>query len=213
MTDGGRGKPPTPVFVVADSALTARVEASLRRDPAVRVVVVDAAALTTLDTSGGRPIVVLGMPTPITLRVLERLRAWPRPPTVILLADAPHEAWTSRARRSGVRAVLGRDASAEELSAAVAATRAGLLVLHADALGGAPTASAPPSGESSTLTARELQVLEMMAEGMRNRAIAGRLKISRYTVKFHVASLLAKLGARSRTEAVTLGVRQGLISL
>jgi two-component system, NarL family, response regulator YdfI len=213
MTDGGRGKPPTPVFVVADSALTARVEASLRRDPAVRVVVVDAATLTTLDTSGGRPIVVLAMPTPVTLRVLEQLRALPRPPAVILLAEAPHEAWTSRARRSGVRAVLGRDASAEELSAAVAATRAGLLVLHADALSGTPAASAPPSGESSTLTARELQVLEMMAEGMRNRAIAGRLKISRYTVKFHVASLLAKLGARSRTEAVTLGVRQGLISL
>jgi two-component system, NarL family, response regulator YdfI len=213
MTDGGRGTPPTPVFVVADSALTARVEAILRRDPAVRVVVIDAAALSTLDTEGERPIVVLGMPAPVTLRILERLRARPRPPAVILLAAAPQEAWTSRARRSGVRAVLGRDVNAAELSAAVAATRAGLLVLHADALRGAPAASALLPGESSSLTARELQILEMMAEGMSNRAIAGRLKISRYTVKFHVASLLAKLRAHSRTEAVTLGVRQGLISL
>jgi two-component system, NarL family, response regulator YdfI len=213
MTDAGRGKPPAPIFVVADSALTARVEAILRRDPAVRVVVLDAAALTTLDTGGERPIVVLAMPPPVTTRILERLRALPRPPAVILLAAAPREAWTSRARRSGVRAVLGRDVSAEELTAAVAATRAGLLVLHADALTGVPAASALLPGEASTLTARELQILELMAEGMRNRAIAGRLKISRYTVKFHVASLLAKLGARSRTEAVTLGVRQGLISL
>jgi DNA-binding NarL/FixJ family response regulator len=213
MTDGGRGKPPTPVFVVADSALTARVEAILRRDPAVRVVVLDAAALMTLDTEGERPIVVLAMSAPVTVRILERLRALPRPPAVILLATAPQEAWTSRARRSGVRAVLGRDVSAEELSAAVAATRAGLLVLHPDALSRVPTASALLPAASTTLTARELQILEMMAEGMSNRAIAGRLKISRYTVKFHVASLLGKLGARSRTEAVTLGVRQGLIAL
>ena len=53
----------------------------------------------------------------------------------------------------------------------------------------------------------------MMAEGLSNRTIAMRLKISRYTVKFHVAAILAKLGATSRTEAVTLGVRHGLISL
>jgi DNA-binding CsgD family transcriptional regulator len=53
----------------------------------------------------------------------------------------------------------------------------------------------------------------MMAEGMSNRRIAVRLGISGYTVKFHVASVLGKLGAASRTEAVTLGVRQGLISL
>jgi NarL family two-component system response regulator YdfI len=109
--------------------------------------------------------------------------------------------------------VLSRDVSAEQLSAAVAATRAGLLVLHPEALSRVPAASALAPGESSTLTSRELEILEMMAEGMSNRAIAGRLKISRHTVKFHVASILTKLAAHSRTEAVTLGVRQGLISL
>jgi len=55
--------------------------------------------------------------------------------------------------------------------------------------------------------------LEMMAEGMSNRAIARHLKISSHTVKFHVASVLGKLGARTRTEAVTAGIRHGLISL
>jgi DNA-binding NarL/FixJ family response regulator len=63
------------------------------------------------------------------------------------------------------------------------------------------------------LTPRELEILEMIAEGMSNRTIAAHLGISDYTVKFHVASILAKLGAASRTEAVTLGVRHGLISL
>jgi DNA-binding CsgD family transcriptional regulator len=58
-----------------------------------------------------------------------------------------------------------------------------------------------------------VEILEMMAEGMSNRRIAVRLGISGYTVKFHVASVLGKLGAASRTEAVTLGVRNGLISL
>jgi NarL family two-component system response regulator YdfI len=65
----------------------------------------------------------------------------------------------------------------------------------------------------TTVTPRELEILEMMAEGMSNLTIAARLKISRHTVKFHVASVLTKLGARSRTEAVTAGVRQGLIVL
>ena len=65
----------------------------------------------------------------------------------------------------------------------------------------------------AALTPRELEILGMMAEGLRNRAIATHLGISGYTVKFHVASILAKLGAASRTEAVTLGVRHGLISL
>lgn len=213
MIDGGGSTPPSPVFVLADSMLTARLEAMLRRNADVRVVVVDAAAVATLDTEGERPIVVLAMPAAVTLRILERLGALARPPFVILLAAAPQQAWTSRARRSGVRGVLGRDVGAEELAAAVVAVRAGLLVLRADVLRSVPAPAGLAAGESTTLTARELQILEMMADGLRNRAIAGRLKISRYTVKFHVASVLAKLGARSRTEAVTLGVRQGVISL
>lgn len=204
---------PTPVFVVADSGVAARVEAILRRDPLLHVVVLDVAALPTAEPERETAIVVVALPAPPTARVLEALRRWRRTPAVILLTSAPQTAWSARTRRAGVRAVLGRDVSAEQLSAAVAATRAGLLVLHPDALSRVPAASALPPGESSTLTSRELEILEMMAEGMSNRAIAGRLKISRHTVKFHVASILTKLAAHSRTEAVTLGVRQGLISL
>ncbi len=204
---------PTSVFIIADGGVAARVEAVLRRDPLLHVVVLDPDALTIAEPERDAPIVVVALPAPATGRVVDALRRWRRAPAIILLASTPQGAWSARARRAGVRAVLGRDVTAEELSAAVAATRAGLLVLHPDALSGVPAASPRPPGESSTLTARELEILEMMAEGMRNRAIAGRLKISRHTVKFHVASILTKLAARSRTEAVTLGVRRGLISL
>jgi DNA-binding NarL/FixJ family response regulator len=63
------------------------------------------------------------------------------------------------------------------------------------------------------LTPREVQVLELRALGLPNRAIAGRLAISDQTVKFHVASIAGKLGARNRTEAVRLAIRRGLVTL
>jgi DNA-binding NarL/FixJ family response regulator len=63
------------------------------------------------------------------------------------------------------------------------------------------------------LTGRETEVLELLAEGLSNKAIAGRLGISDQTVKFHVASIGGKLGAANRTDAVRLGVRRGLIAL
>lgn len=66
---------------------------------------------------------------------------------------------------------------------------------------------------AESLTPRELDVLELMAEGLPNKAIAARLGISDQTVKFHVAAISGKLGASNRTDAVRLAVRQGLISL
>jgi len=203
----------TPVFVVADPGAGARIEAALRRDPLLHVEVRDAAALAGAEPERGSAIVIVALPVPATARVLDTLRRWRRSPAIVLLSAAPGAAWTARARRAGVRAVLRADASPDEIAAAATATRAGLLALSPDALSRAP---APPTlalGEASALTTREAEILEMMAEGMRNRAIAARLKISRHTVKFHVASILTKLAARSRTEAVMLGVRQGLISL
>jgi DNA-binding NarL/FixJ family response regulator len=145
---------------------------------------------------------------------LDRLRGVARAPAVIVLTSDPQVVWTPPARRAGVRAVLPSDATAREVSVAIAAATAGLILLHPDALRRSARArSAARDARESALTQRENEILEMMAEGMSNRAIAVRLGISSYTVKFHVASILAKLGAASRTEAVTLGVRNGLISL
>ncbi|HEV8722827.1 MAG TPA: response regulator transcription factor [Candidatus Binatia bacterium] len=63
------------------------------------------------------------------------------------------------------------------------------------------------------LTPREIEVLRMMAEGLGNKEIATKLLISDHTVKFHISSIFAKLGVSSRTEAVTVGIRQGLIMI
>ena len=79
--------------------------------------------------------------------------------------------------------------------------------------------AAPPSIASAdidvvdALTAREVQVLELLAEGLPNKAIAERLRISDQTVKFHVSSIAGKLGAANRTDAVRRAVRRGLITL
>ena len=76
-----------------------------------------------------------------------------------------------------------------------------------------PSAVAAIGQMTEPLTARELQVLQLVAQGLPNKGIARRLGISENTAKFHVASLCGKLGASSRTEAVTLAARRGLILL
>jgi DNA-binding NarL/FixJ family response regulator len=205
----------TAVLVVAGSALVAaRIEAMLRSRPDLRVTVSGSAELARRVDDHRLAVVVLALTPDATAKALESLRGLPGVAAVVLLASDPLTAWTAQARRSGVRAVLRDDASAEELGAAIAAAKAGLVVLHPDALqGSAEARAAERRDRAPALTPRELEILEMLAEGMSNRTIAVRRGISSQTVKFHVASILAKLGAASRTEAVTFGVRQGLIAL
>jgi len=206
----GEREPPTAVAVVAGSALTAaRLEAMLRSRSGLRVTVSGPAELGRRLDDHAAAIVVLALPSGAAARALEIVRGLSSVEAVVLLAPDPAAAWTAQARRFGVRAVLRDDATAEELAAAIAAARAGLVALHPDALSGAAAARAAPRGGAAALTPREIEILEMMAEGMSNRTIAGRLGISSQTV----ASILAKLGAASRTEAVTFGVRRGLIAL
>jgi two-component system, NarL family, response regulator YdfI len=135
-------------------------------------------------------------------------------PAVVLLADDAHPLWTWDALASGVKAVLPRRIRQEELVAAVRAAGAGLLVIHPEDLdsflparAGGGTSGFPQEG----LTPRERDVLRTMAEGLSNKEIASRLGISDHTVKFHVAAILGKLGAMSRTEAVMIAVRRGLV--
>lgn len=138
-------------------------------------------------------------------------------PTVALLTGAEGNR-VGEALRRGVRAVLPRAASGEEIIAAIAAVAAGLIVVHpdvADVLPGWWNADErlELTGPVEHLTQREIEVLAMLAEGAANKEIARRLGISEHTVKFHVGSILSKLDAASRTEAVTIGIRRGLIML
>lgn len=135
------------------------------------------------------------------------------------LAELPAVVLTDRAGASGpesaARAWLPPDASEEALAAAVSAVAVGLSVYGAELAPASQDAVALSAvdGEIASITEREHDVLELLAAGLPNKAIARSLGISEHTVKFHVGSLLSKLEAQSRTEAVTIAARQGLLTL
>jgi DNA-binding NarL/FixJ family response regulator len=115
---------------------------------------------------------------------------------------------------SGVQAYLPPDTTPQQLTIALQAVLAGLLVAPAPALGPAADSGSPVAAAGDDpLTDREMQVLQLVARGLPNKQIARRLNISEHTVKFHVGSILGKLGAASRTEAVTQAARRGLLTL
>jgi DNA-binding NarL/FixJ family response regulator len=132
----------------------------------------------------------------------------------VLLADWPGELELADAT-AGPRAFLARGASESELRAAVMAVAAGLSVLSPEVLAALRWTATPVEREtdSTPLTDREREVLELLSLGLPNKQIARRLGISDHTAKFHVGAILSKLGAASRTEAVTLAARRGLLAL
>ena len=111
-----------------------------------------------------------------------------------------------------VRAVLPSSVDAGLLRAAIRVVAAGLMISEADELHGFSEAPGTDDGEI-VLTPREGEVLALLAHGASNKTIARALDISVHTAKFHVASVLAKLGARNRSDAVAIGIRRGLILL
>jgi len=141
--------------------------------------------------------------------------------SVVLLTESASPAASAEAFRAGVHAVLPNDISPDQLVAALQAAAIGLLVLHPTLAPAQINNSFPaPSSRRSALeelaeplTPRESEVLQMLASGLGNKMIAEKLGISEHTVKFHVASILGKLGASTRTEAVSIGIRRGLVLL
>ena len=115
-----------------------------------------------------------------------------------------------------MRAWLPLTAAPNEIAAAIVAANEGLTVItpaQSEAMFEAPRMTQRAAGLSEPLSPRESQVLRMLAEGLGNKEIAWQLGISDHTVKFHVASILGKLHASTRTEAVALGIRQGLVPI
>ncbi len=149
---------------------------------------------------------------------LERLADFSRdvPPEVAVpvVALLPGPEWAAAAWQAGVHSLLPRDVDAPTLGAALTAARQRLWVLAPELAPSLPLRSGGSSGEElEPLTPRELEVLQLMAEGLANKAIARELQISEHTVKFHVNAILSKLGVQSRTEAVVQATRAGLIFL
>jgi two-component system nitrate/nitrite response regulator NarL len=119
------------------------------------------------------------------------------------------EAWGA-----GARGLLFHDTDGDSLVAAVTALDRGLAVIDPTfAAELVPDNQAAVDAPLETLTAREMEVLQLVAEGLPNKTIAARLSITDHTVKFHVNAIMSKLGVQSRTEAVVRATRLGLIIL
>ena len=208
------------ILVAASSAVVrAGLESLVSSSPAV-LVVGQTTSLATLrqDIAATQPDVVLLEQGPRDDEAGTLAAEIGGTTALVVLTDMPSTAWAAELLRSGARAVLPRDATADEIAAAVAGAAAGFVMLYpttAETLLPllAPSRALAPSPAEAALTPREVEVLTMLAEGVGNKTIARRLHISEHTVKFHVGSILAKLNAASRTEAVTLGARRGLIML
>jgi len=203
------------VFIVAASAVTrSGLEALFRGDARFKVVGGGAALVASaLSSREDRPDVVL-MDGPEIRKPPPQFRT-SEGPAIVLLADDLRRSEVGTALRNGARAIVGSNSSAQEIGVAIEAAAAGFLVLGEEQM----EALLPPSlghaeeAEISAepLTPREVEVLALLAEGAGNKQIADRLKVSEHTVKFHVSSILGKLGAASRTEAVTEGIRRGYV--
>jgi DNA-binding NarL/FixJ family response regulator len=138
---------------------------------------------------------------------------------VLVLTDA---SGLMEALQAGASAVLSECADGDTISTAIRAAAQGLLTLSgefrdhlvdASGSGSALESDAEDEPPPIELTARELQVLRLLAEGASNKSIARRLDITPHTAKFHVASLVAKLGATGRTDAVAKAMRLGLVMI
>ena len=202
-----------------DPVLRRRLEQLLREDPNITVVGVadDPAAMLRLIEQNHVDAVLADKPP---RGQLADWRTRHDQTAFVVLVDGADEEDTLDALHAGARAILPRWAERDEIVVAIKAVTNGLAVLPSELLptllNGAPLVDELVDGndaDRARLTRRELEVLAAMADGASNKAIARRLKISFHTAKFHVAAILAKLNADSRTEAVTRAAQLGLVML
>ncbi len=131
---------------------------------------------------------------------------------VIALTSFKEGDLINKALKAGAIGYLLKDVSADELAQAIRAAHAGRATLSPDVAQVIVHAASQPPKPGLDLTERERAVLILMVEGLNNTQIAGRMMVSPSTIKSHVSNILTKLGVSSRTEAVTLALRQGIIS-
>ena len=130
---------------------------------------------------------------------------------IVLVCPSVDTTQVRMAWRSGFRAVLPHDSSSSQLIAAIEGVAAGLIAFRAQDVEEFPVETRTTA--PVTLSAREIEVLRLVADGLGNKEISFRLGISEHTVKFHVNSILTRMNAATRAEAVAIGMRQGLILL
>jgi len=203
----------------ADPVLRCSLEQLLRGDPAMTVVGVadnPSAMLRLIDQNHVDAVLADSPPR-------EQLADWRNrhaDTAFVVLIDGYSDEDSLDALHAGARGILPRSAERNEIAVAVKAVTNGLAVLPRELLptllnGGSEADELLDSNDAvrTRLTPRELEVLAAMADGASNKAIARRLGISFHTAKFHVAAILDKLNADSRTEAVTRAAQLGLVML
>ncbi|MGC2741558.1 MAG: response regulator transcription factor [Candidatus Angelobacter sp.] len=176
-------------------------------------------------------ILVADLDTPAAAAaMLDLLRDAPAGAASVALIDDPDPAWVRSALGASANAIISRDANSEDMQMALQAASAGFVLLHPTSVHGLlqnnemgemdNISSEDLAHEgiahedmAEDLTVRESEVLRLVSRGMGNKEIAVRLAISEHTAKFHISSILGKLRAGSRTEAVSLGIRKGLIPI
>ena len=203
-----------PDILIMTSSQTRRVwlDSSVRADPDLRVVGLAPTLpfLRSLIDDKTADVAIVDLPSgPEAEENRDWLTELSEIITLLILIPAPSPFIYSTLLRAQHGAILRTEASAGQLVQTVNALSSDLLVFDPALIPQAET----PDGLQEDLTAREAEVLLLLAEGLTNRDIAQRLRVSEHTVKFHIRSILAKLGASSRTEAVTRGLRSGLIEL
>jgi DNA-binding NarL/FixJ family response regulator len=195
--------------VIADSALVRSGLASiLRESGAVEVVA-------TLPPAEARELVAVGLDlvvrdVPRAASAEEALAQLPRELPVLAVVDSAEQA--PELIRAGARGVVLRSAPAEQLETASAAVATGLHALDEESFEHALKRSSTET-DASLLTRREREVLELVAGGLSNKLIADELGISEHTAKFHLRSIMDKLGADTRTDAVAKAARRGMLVL
>jgi two-component system, NarL family, nitrate/nitrite response regulator NarL len=201
------------VVVAAYPAVRAGLRALIAGEPEIEVLGLQADAGST--PVAPPPAVLLVSVEPEQPHLSERLAAQYPEAAQVLLLDGP-EVYAPPEEAGRPWAALRKDAEPAEIIAALRAVSQGLVVLDpAFARLLAPRAAGARAEREleEPLTEREGEVLHLLALGLPNKTIAARLGISEHTAKFHVGSILAKLGAASRTEAVTIAARRGLLVL
>jgi len=214
----GSSRPPIRVVIVDDHRMVADGLAIIIRDePDLRVVGIAATAaegITSVEENSPDVVIMdYNLPDENGAAATTTIKArWPDVAVIMLTGSGAEDA-LARAIEAGCSGFLVKELEGPTIPNAIRAVHRGELVIHAGAMHSALGRLRTDSIDKHQLTARELEVLRMMATGLSTEALATKLFVSTNTVRNHIQSVLMKLGAHSKLEAVAIGIREGLVAL